>query len=296
MNILIVENEIYLAHSIASRLRELNHTCDICVAIDDTAQDINYDTVLLSSNIITHDVQSVIQRFKQSIIILLVSYVSNDTVSVPLSLGAKDYILKPFVVDELIKKICHYKDYELAKKKLQGYEQYLSHIFADSQSEFNEDNVQLPIFVSASFQKDTDAFAYKYSIKRDRSIDFLSLKQKYAMKKLENLDSDTLTYITGFHSLKNTDKELFFGYIKDKKVIVSNSRQYDTNGYTCIEIGCKDNIFEELEILTIENYVKHVIRTCEDKLTDTELSRRLGISRKSIWEKRKKYSMQKKRN
>ena len=296
MNILIVENEIYLAHSIASRLRELGHICDICVSVHDSAQDMNYDTVLLSSNMINNDIQSAIKRFEKSIIILLVSYVSNDTVTVPLNLGAKDYMLKPFMVDELIKKINHYRDYELAKEKMQGYEQYLTHLFTGSDSEFNEENLQLPLFISASCQKDADAFVYKYAIKNDSFINFLSLRSTKAMKEVENLNEDTLTYITDFHSLNSTNKELFFKHIEGKKVIVSNSRQYDTNGHPCIEIGCKENIFEEVEILTIEDYIKHVIGTYQDRLTDTDLSKRLGISRKSIWEKRKKHSMQKNRD
>ena len=296
MNILIIENEIYLAHSIATKLREIGHTCDTSVSVEDSSKDIIYDTVLLSSNLISTDVKSVINRFKNSIVILLVSYVSNDTVTIPLNLGAKDYILKPFMVDELIKKIDHYREYELAKTKTRGYEDYLSHIFSSSHNEFNNEDLKLPLFISSSFQKDSDAFAYKYAIKNDIHVNFLSLKSKSALKELENIDAKCLIYITGFHTLKNSERQQFFKYIENKKVIVSNSRQLDTLEYVCLDIGCQDNIFDEVEILTIEDYVKYIIRTYEDKMTDTTLSLRLGISRKSIWEKRKKYSMQKIKN
>ena len=34
----------------------------------------------------------------------------------------------------------------------------------------------------------------------------------------------------------------------------------------------------------------------QDKYPDTELSRRLGISRKSLWEKRKKFGIEKIKN
>ena len=40
-------------------------------------------------------------------------------------------------------------------------------------------------------------------------------------------------------------------------------------------------------ILTINDYVKMMVTSFQDKYPDTELSRRLGISRKSLWEKRK---------
>lgn len=48
----------------------------------------------------------------------MVSYISNDTVSKPLSAGAKDYILKPFMIEELIRKINHYQDYEKLKREM----------------------------------------------------------------------------------------------------------------------------------------------------------------------------------
>lgn len=293
MNILIIENEIYLAHSIASRLREIGHTCDSCISLEDTAQDIQYDTVLLSSNLISTEVESVVKRYESSIIILLVSYVSNDTVTIPLNLGARDYILKPFMVDELIKKIDHYKEYELEKSKMQRYEKYLSHVFESSQDEFNETELKLPLFISSSFQKDSDAFAYKYSIKNDIHLNFLSLKSKNAMQELEDIDDKCLMYITDFHSLKSEYKKQFFKYIGDKKVIVSNSRQHDTEGYKSIHIGCQKNIFNETKILTIEEYIKYVILTYQSKMTDVTLAVKLKISRKSIWEKRKKHSIQK---
>ena len=49
------------------------------------------------------------------------------------------------------------------------------------------------------------------------------------------------------------------------------------------------------EILTIDDYIKHIIINHQDNYPDTELSKKLGISRKSLWEKRKKYDVAKKK-
>ena len=46
-------------------------------------------------------------------------------------------------------------------------------------------------------------------------------------------------------------------------------------------------------ILTINDYVKMMVLNFQDKYPDTELSKRLGISRKSLWEKRKKFGIEK---
>jgi transcriptional regulator of acetoin/glycerol metabolism len=46
-------------------------------------------------------------------------------------------------------------------------------------------------------------------------------------------------------------------------------------------------------ILTINDYVKMMVLKFQTKYPDTELSKKLGISRKSLWEKRKKFGIEK---
>jgi len=62
-----------------------------------------------------------------------------------------------------------------------------------------------------------------------------------------------------------------------------------------LEIKSDDGVFEKGDILSIENYVKYIITKYQTKFPDTELSKKLGISRKSLWEKRKKYGISKKK-
>jgi biotin operon repressor len=47
--------------------------------------------------------------------------------------------------------------------------------------------------------------------------------------------------------------------------------------------------------MTINDYVKLMVMSFQGKYPDTELSKKLGISRKSLWEKRKKLSIEKKK-
>ena len=54
-------------------------------------------------------------------------------------------------------------------------------------------------------------------------------------------------------------------------------------------------ILDQGDILCIDDYVKYVICNFQNKFPDTELSKKLGISRKSLWEKRKKYGINKKK-
>ena len=295
MKILIIENEIYLAQSIAAKLSELGHICEMCTSTRDAIKSSTYDVVLLSTNINGQDFSPIIETFQKSIIILMVSYISNDTVSKPLSIGAKDYILKPFMIEELIRKINHYQDYDRLKKNNETYNNYLSHIFSSVTQTQNLNNLELPFMISSSYQKNADSFAFEFVKKKNFSMCFVSLSNPKAMIEIEAAPISSLIYIVDFQTLKKVDRKNFYTLIQDKRVIVSSTDIIDDSDFKVIEIKCEENIFAQGEILPIEEYVKFMILNYQHKLPDTELSKKLGISRKSLWEKRKKYEIIKKK-
>ena len=295
MKILIIENEVYLAQSIATKLGELGHTCEMCTSTRDAIGSNNYDVVLLSTNINGQDFNPVIETFKNSIVILMVSYISNDTVSKPLSAGAKDYILKPFMIEELVRKIDHYQDYEKLKKRNEAYEKYLAHSFLNTKHEQDLDNVELPLFISSNFQKYADAFAFEYAQKKNLPLYFLSLSDPKTLNEIDSLPQNSIIYIIDYQLLKKSDKKRFCDLIKGKKAIIASSDKIEEVSYPVIEIKSESNVFDKGEILPIEDYVKFIVLNYQNKYPDTELSKKLGISRKSLWEKRKKYDIIKKK-
>lgn len=295
MKILIIENEVYLAQSIATKLGELGHVCEMCTSTKDAIRGNNYDVVLLSTNINGQDFNPVIETFKNSIVILMVSYISNDTVSKPLSAGAKDYILKPFMIEELIRKIDHYQDYERLKRRNLAYEKYLDHTFANAKNEISLENVELPLFISSNFQKYADAFAFEYAKAQNLPIHFVTLSDPKALSEIENLPQNSIIYLIDYQTLKKTDKKAFCELIAEKKAIISSTDKIEDVEHRVIEIKNESNVFDKNEILPIEDYVKFIVLNYQDKYPDTELSKKLGISRKSLWEKRKKYDIIKKK-
>ncbi|WP_297482691.1 response regulator [Sulfurimonas sp.] len=295
MKILIIENEVYLAQSIATKLGELGHNCEMCTSTKDAIRGQNYDVVLLSTNINGQDFNPVIETFKHSIVILMVSYISNDTVSKPLAAGAKDYILKPFMIEELIRKIDHYQDYEKLKKRNEAYEKYLEYNFSSVEHKQSIENIELPLFISSSFQKYSDAFAYEYAKSQDLPIHFISLSSSKALAEIENLPQNSIAYIIDYQALKKADKQKFCTLLEGKKAIISSSDKIEDVAFRVIEIESEKNVFDKGEILPIEDYVKFIVLNYQDKYPDTELSKKLGISRKSLWEKRKKYDIIKKK-
>lgn len=295
MRILIIENEVYLAQSIATKLSELGHICEMCTSTRDAIKSNIYDVVLLSTNINGQDFSPIIETFKKSIIILMVSYISNDTVSKPLSAGAKDYILKPFMIEELIRKINHYQDYEKLKKRNEAYDKYLTHTFSSLAGEHNFEGLEFPLFISSPYQKHADSFAFEYAKKKNLPLHFITLSDMKAISEIESITENSLIYIIDLQILKKSERKALYALLENKKAIICSTDKIEDDEYEIIEIKSESNIFDQGEILPIEDYVKYIVLNYQHKFPDTELSKKLGISRKSLWEKRKKYDIVKKK-
>ncbi len=298
MKILIVENEIYLAQSISSKLTQMGHSCEMAVSVKDGIKDESFDAVLLSTNISGQNFYPIIEHYKNSIIILMVSYVSNDTVTAPLKAGANDYILKPFMIEELVRKLEHLQDYIQYKKENVTYKNYINHLLKKSIDTKLDENSEFPILLKVSSQKMADSIVFEYINKNKLSFSFISLEDKDALMQIQKINSDELIYLTDFQNLKRSEKSKVLPIIQRRRVILSTTDMHeDLEGLESLEIKNEENGFEagDGELLSIENYVKYVILKYQSKFPDTELSKKLGISRKSLWEKRKKYGISKKR-
>ena len=295
MKILIIENEVYLAQSIATKLTDLGHTCETCTSARDAVKNKDADVVLLSTSLNSHDLTPVIEAFKDSIVILMVSYISNDTVSKPLSAGAKDYIVKPFMIEELVRKIDHHQDYERLKKYASMVEKYLDFAFAEAKDEYDYSMFSLPLFLYSSIQKSADAFAYHYAKAHNTLFEFFDLSETKTLDQIDKFSDNALGYAVNFHTLKKAEKKEFLSKIANKNFLISTMEKVEDLPYRQIEINNENSFFTQGDILPIEDYVKYVVINYQHKYPDTELSKKLGISRKSLWEKRKKYDIVKKK-
>jgi len=295
MNVLIIENEISLAQSIAAKLSDLSHNCDISSSTKEGLKGLDYDVVILSTNINGQDIYPVIEAYKNAVVILMVSYVSNDTVSKPLAAGAKDYILKPFMIEELIRKIQHFQNHARIRRQNQTYERYLAHTFSSVQIDEDFDKTELPLMICSGYQKYADAFAFRYAQHHERPLQFVSLASSKAMQELSTLSNNNVLYITDFQNLKKSDHKMFFELIEKSPCIISSTEVTESFPCRLIEVENENHLFDQGEILPIEEYVKYIMTNFQNRFPDTELSKKLGISRKSLWEKRKKYGIIKKK-
>lgn len=298
MKVLIVENEIYLAQSISSKLSEVGYNCKIVATIKEALNEGHYDIVLLSANISGQNFYPAIEKYKNSIIILLISYISNDTVSKPLKMGVDDYMLKPFMIEELIRKIDHLFEYKKIKKENKFLKNYIENSFKNSSlKQMDAKKIIPPVLIKSSYQKLIDKLVYEYSKSIKVTPVFITVDSPNAISKIEEYDNHTLLYLVNFQNLRKSEKVKLLSVIDKKRVILctTDSNEELDNNFNVLSLDNYNKIYENGDILSIDDYVKYIIQSFQNKFTDTELSKKLGISRKSLWEKRKKYGINKKK-
>lgn len=293
MNILIVENEAYLAQSIANKLTSLGHNCEILTKIKDILNTSKKDAILLSTSIFGEEIYEIIKKFKSSIIILLIPYISNDTVSRPIKAGVNDYIQKPFMVEELIRKINHFEEFNKLKIINNSFMKYFEKSFASVKiPEFNFESLKFPLFIETNSKKMADKFVYEYSKWVKKSVKTIFLDEIDVLEKLENESFNVPIYLLNAHLFKNRSK--LFKLVENKQVIINGLNiENEGNFETLTLITDEKPNLSKGEILTIDEYFAYIIKENQDVFSDTDLAKKLGISRKSLWEKRKKYGIQK---
>ncbi|RRS30095.1 MAG: chemotaxis protein CheY [Epsilonproteobacteria bacterium (ex Lamellibrachia satsuma)] len=293
MKIIIVENELYLAQSIASKLGENGFETEIFSSIKE-AMNSTGDVYLLSTNLPGQNTAPLITQFKDKIIILMVSYINNDTVGEPLKLGAKDYIVKPFMIEELLRKIEHYQEYQDLKKHTLLYQEYMKNLLQEIKTDFNSEKLTTPLVIQTNYQRLVDKIVFEYAQNNNKLLTFIPLGDKEWKEKINKAATRSLLYITEIHTLKKTEREQLLALLNDHDFILCSTSELETD-FPTITLNTDSKLYDQNEILTIDDYVKFIVNSFQHKFPDTELSKKLGISRKSLWEKRKKYGLFKKK-
>ncbi len=165
------------------------------------------DAYLLSTNLPGQNFNPLITKYKEKIIILMVSYINNDTVAAPLKLGANDYIVKPFMIEELRRKIEHYKEYQTLKKYKSLYKEYSEYLLNDINVADDLHKVKPPIVILTNYIKLVDKLAFEYAKHNDRVLVFIPLAMKNWKEKIENANKKHVLYISELQTLIHAGRD-----------------------------------------------------------------------------------------
>ncbi|WP_299135970.1 response regulator [uncultured Helicobacter sp.] len=291
MKVLIIENEIYLAQSIANKLSDSRLECIIAHSLKEVQKD-HYDVILASFGTINEGYTELSKAYSQAIIILMIAYINDDTVIKPLRNGVTDYIVKPFIVDELIRKITHYRTYREINEEIGFYRNYFSFI----ERELGTPELFLynpPFVIKSNAQRGADIYAMRYAREKHIQFHFYSLKEEM-WKSIFRVPpkKNEIYYITNLEELKKSERKDFLEVALKYNVIVSIVSGEKIAFPQVIDITRQTNNMElGGEILSVKEYEKLIISKYENRYPDIELAKKLGMSRKSLWEKRKKYGI-----
>lgn len=222
----------------------------------------------------------------------MIAYINDDTVIKPLRNGVTDYIVKPFIVDELIRKITHYRTYREMNEEISFYRSYFS--FIERELSTPEPFLYNPPFViKTNSQRSADIYAMRYAREKHIHFQFHSLKEE-TWKSIFRVPpkKNEIYYITNLEGLKKSDRKDFLEAALKYNVILSVVSSEKIAFPQVIDISCQSNSVElGGEILSVKEYEKIIIAKYESRYPDIELAKKLGMSRKSLWEKRKKYGI-----
>ena len=150
------------------------------------------------------------------------------------------------------------------------------------------------MIIQTNYQRLVDKVVFEYAQHHDRLLCFVPLSDKGWKEKIEESSKHALLYLTDIHTLKKSEKEKVLEMLKGRNFIMCATCEIESD-YETITLNTDSKLYDQNEILTIDDYVKFIVNSFQYKFPDTELSKKLGISRKSLWEKRKKYGLFKKK-
>ena len=290
MIITIIEKEILLANDISGKLRKQGYETEVFDCITKATTLSKGDVYLLSTVFSMQSIKVFMTKFQHKSILLLVSHKSNETLTKPIELGAKDYIMKPVSMDILIKKIEHYQEFENLKFQHALHREYHNYVLKAIDLEQYIDKIGFPMIIITNNVVYIDQLVLAYAKKKNMDVVFISLNTKNWRDKIRFSNSDQPLYLSGLESLNVKERNSLFDKLEGRQFIISSFTSVN-KPYETIEIAVQSTSLYKNEILTISGYALMVIRSLQHKMSDIAISEKLGYTRKKVASLRKKHEL-----
>ena len=203
-------------------------------------------------------------------------------------------------IDELISPVTEWKDFSKIfnglQKEVMFYKNYFEFVEGILNTPFPF-TYNLPFIIRSNSQRSADIYAMRYARLKNIHFNFLSLKDVdwRSVLNLNNSVNDII-YLTGLEQIKKSERMELISKLHKQNILFSFISQEEIPFSNIADISTAQNCMDIVgEVMPIREYEKMVITKYEGLYSDIELAKELGISRKSLWEKRKRYGIIKQR-
>lgn len=290
MKITIIDKDRDFSNKLSNKLTHYGYQIEHSISTDILRM--KSDIYLLSTDFSEEECSIFIEKFNSKIIILMASSYSDSTIRYPLDLGAKDYVVKPFRIEELDQKI----DYFKLKLSTGSYQSYVDYALKDIETKkVHLHKLDPPVILHTNYTAFIDKLVIEYCQKKNEIFTFISLSSNNWKRKIKNADFSHLIYISNLQLLREYDVVELFRLLKNRKFIISTTQQIKTH-YRVIELNTNMQFYDGSYIMSIEEYIQFIIKSFQYKITDTELAKQLDFSRKTLYDRRNKYNIFKIKN
>lgn len=290
MRISIIEKEVLSNQSSITGLENAGYEIELFNCINTAINNSCADMYLLSTVFSSHEIEKFMNKFKDKTILLLLNHKSNESLTIPLALGAKDYFMKPVNVDVLIHKVKHYEMYDGIKKQHSLYKNYHDYILKDVNVAQYINMIEFPMIVVTNNIGFIDQIILAYANFKKINMVYIPLSDKDWINKINMSSSSDKLYLSGLETLGIKDQNILFNLLKNRIFIVSSFTSVSSE-YKTVEIITKEMSIREDGILSISDYALMIIKSLQFKYPDVKIAEKLGYSRKKIASLRNKFNL-----
>jgi CheY-like chemotaxis protein len=290
MRICIVEKEKLLIINIQEHLIRQGYSVEYFSTTHQAIEESTAEIFLFSTVFSPGEIKKFMKKFEEKTILLLVNHKSNETLTVPLALGANDYFMKPVILDVLDNKIKHFESYEILKKNHSLYANYHKYLLKDVDIEKYINMISFPMIIVTNNIGFLDQLVLEYANLKQIDMVYVSLSSKNWKAKVKSCNTDDTLYLSGLETLGAKDSNILFEMLKNKSFVVSSFMSVD-RPYRTVEIITKETSVGEDEILSIADYSLMVLKSMQYRFPDVKIAEKLGYSRKKVASLRKKYNV-----
>ena len=126
---------------------------------------------------------------------------------------------------------------------------------------------------------------------RERGEDILMLAEKLLARTCQKMKCERLSYSP--EAMATISQYRWPGNVRElehaiERAVILSEDKIITPKNLDIEITVKQTLFEGQDGLTLEDYFQRFVLEHQNQMTETELAQKLGISRKTLWERRQR--------